>query len=85
MTEARKQRLHAEYRAVGVLTAPSPGGMGPPPSPLPALFDSTILGIPLGTHQSDTTCLDQFNASAEDMRVLFGIDPLDQTSMDLGG
>jgi hypothetical protein len=79
MTEARKQRLHAEYRAAGVLTAPSPGGMGPPPSPLPALLDSAALGVPPGTHQPGTTYLDHFDdalESAEDMRVLFNPDYL---------
>jgi hypothetical protein len=88
MTDSKKKQLHTECRATGVLAAPSPGGMGPPPLPLPALFDSATLGVLSGTHPPGTTCLNQFDeqlGSAEDMRVFFDVDYLGQTSMDLGG
>jgi hypothetical protein len=81
MTAARKQRLKAEYGAAGVLTAPSPGCMGPPPSPSPALFDpAATLDVPPETYQSGAIYLDPSNDildSAEDMRVLFDVDYLD--------
>jgi hypothetical protein len=53
--------------------------MGPPPLPLPALFDSATLGVLFGTHLPCTTYLDQFDeqlGSAEDMRVFFYVDYL---------
>jgi hypothetical protein len=79
MTAARKKRLKAEYGAAGVLTAPSPGSMGPPPSPSPALFDPATLDVPPETYQPGAIYLDQSNDildSAEDMRELFGPDYL---------